>query len=114
MAKEGKKVSKQKPATKSEVFTALAERTELSKKDITVMFDALTQLIKDELVGKKAKGVFVLPGLLKLTVVRKPATKDRPGINPFTKEAITVKGKPASNKVRSRPLKGLNDLVGKG
>ena len=64
------------------------------------MFEALTELIGSEL-GKKGPGLFQIPGLLKLKVVRKPATKAKQGINPFTKEPMTYKAKPGA--MWSRP-----------
>src|SRR5690606_7563753 len=63
-----------KPATKTEIFTALADKTNLSKKDVAAVFDGLSELIQKE-IGKKGPGQFVLPGLLKIQVVHKPATK---------------------------------------
>jgi hypothetical protein len=74
------------------------------------VFDALTNVIKREL-GKKGPGLFTVPGLLKLRLVRKAATKAKPGKNPFTGQAIMIKAKPARNVVRARPLKALSDLV---
>jgi nucleoid DNA-binding protein len=102
--------TKSKAATKAEIFGALSEKTGMGKKDITKVFDALGDLIGREL-GKKGPGQFVLPGLLKLKVVRKPATKAKPGINPFTKQPITIKAKPARNVVKAVPMKALKDLV---
>ena len=67
-------------------------------------------LIAKEL-GKKGPGQFVVPGLLKLKVVRKPATKARPGTNPFTGEPMTIQAKPARNVVRALPLKALKEMV---
>ena len=67
-------------------------------------------LVAKEL-GKKGPGIFVLPGLLKLKVVRKPATKAKQGVNPFTKEPMTIKAKPARNVVRAVALKSLKELV---
>ena len=99
-----------KRLTKSQVISELAEMTELDKKSINRVFDGLTEIIKKQL-GSRGPGEFVIPGLLKLRAVKKPATKDRPGINPFTKEAITIKGKPASKKIRASALKALKDLV---
>jgi nucleoid DNA-binding protein len=99
-----------KPANKGEIYSALAEKTGLSKKQIAGLFDALGDLIGKEL-GKKGPGQFVVPGLLKLKVVRKPATKAKPGINPFTKEPMTIKAKPARNVVRAIPMKALKELV---
>ncbi|MET0591744.1 MAG: HU family DNA-binding protein [Polyangiaceae bacterium] len=99
-----------KRLTKSQVISELSEMTELDKKSINRVFDGLTEIIKKQL-GSRGPGEFVIPGLLKLRAVKKPATKDRPGINPFTKEAITIKGKPASKKIRASALKALKDLV---
>ena len=99
-----------KRLTKSQVVSKLAEMTELDKKSINRMFDGLTEIIKKQL-GSRGPGEFVIPGLLKLRAVKKPATKDRPGINPFTKQPITIKGKPASKKIRASALKALKDLI---
>ena len=111
-----KKVTKKKaPAakkapTKSEVFAAIAESTELSKKDIAAVFDALNGVIKKSL-GARGAGQFTVPGLCKMVVKKKPATKARPGRNPFTGEAIMIKAKPASKTVRIRPLKALKEML---
>jgi nucleoid DNA-binding protein len=99
-----------KPATKGEVYTKLATKTGLSKKQVSTVFESLTELIGTEL-GKKGPGLFVVPGLLKLKVVRKPATKAKTGINPFTKEPMTYKAKPARNVVKALPLKSLKEMV---
>ena len=99
-----------KPANRAEVYTALAETTGLGKKEVTAVFSALGALIAKEL-GKKDPGQFVVPGLLKLKVVRKPATKARPGTNPFTGEPMTIRAKPAHNVVRALPLKALKEMV---
>jgi nucleoid DNA-binding protein len=55
--------------------------------------------------------VFTIPGLCKIVVQRKPATKERQGINPFTGEETTFKAKPARNVIKVRPLKNLKDMV---
>ena len=99
-----------KRLTKSQVVSELAELTELDKKSINRVFDGLTEMIKKQL-GSRGPGEFVIPGLLKLKAVKKPATKDRPGINPFTKEPIVIKAKPASKKIRASALKVLKDLI---
>ena len=52
-----------------------------------------------------------VPGLLKLTVAKKPATKERKGVNPFTGEEMVFKAKPASRRVKILALKGLKDKV---
>ncbi|MCA9241294.1 MAG: HU family DNA-binding protein, partial [Planctomycetales bacterium] len=72
-----------KALTKSQVLTELAESSELSKKEVTAVFDNLAALIAKNL-KKSGPGVFTIPGLCKVKVVRKPATKARKGINPFT------------------------------
>jgi nucleoid DNA-binding protein len=102
--------SKAKAATKAEIYNNLSEKTGLGKKEIAGLFDAMADLIAKEL-GKKGPGQFVIPGLLKLKVVRKPATKAKQGINPFTKEPMTVKAKPARNVVKAVPMKALRELV---
>ncbi|WP_435018862.1 HU family DNA-binding protein [Tundrisphaera sp. TA3] len=99
-----------KAATKVEIFTRLSERTGIPKKDISSVFDAMGEEIAKDL-GKKGPGLFVIPGLLKLKLVRKEATKEKQGINPFTKEPMTVKAKPARNVVKAVPLKALKDIV---
>lgn len=99
-----------KSATKAEIYTAIAETTGLGKKEVTKVFDALSELIAKEL-GKKGPGLFVIPGLLKLKVVRKPATKAKQGVNPFTKEPMTIQAKPARNAVKAVPMKALKELV---
>jgi nucleoid DNA-binding protein len=99
-----------KPATKGEIYTKLAGKTGLSKKQISTVFESLTELIGNEL-GKKGPGMFIVPGLLKLKVVKKPATKAKQGINPFTKQPMMFKAKPARNVVKALPLKPLKEMV---
>lgn len=94
--------------TKSEVLTQISKDTQLSRKQVASVFDSLSGVIKKSLRGN---GLFTLPGLLKLKVVKKPATKAREGINPFTGEKMTFKAKPASKKVRVLPLKSLKAMV---
>ena len=100
-----------KPPTKSEIYTHLADSTGLTKKDVAAVFDSLADLIKKNLRGNAAPGIFTLPGLMKMRVVNKPATKARKGINPFTGEEIIFKAKPASKTVKVAALKGLKDMV---
>ncbi len=94
--------------TKSEILTHISKDTALSRKQISGVFDSLNGVIKKSL---RSSGLFTLPGLLKLKVVKKPATKAREGINPFTGEKMTFKAKPASKKVRAVPLKSLKGMV---
>ena len=74
------------------------------------MFDELTSIINGH-VKKNAAGLFTMPGLMKVKVVRKPATKARKGINPFTGEPTVFKAKPARNVVKVLPLKALKEMV---
>ncbi|HUO07882.1 MAG TPA: HU family DNA-binding protein [Phycisphaerae bacterium] len=99
-----------KAATKSEILTSIATTTELSRKQVASVFDALGDLIGKN-IGKKGPGIFAVPGLMKITVVNKPATKARKGINPFTKEEVMFKAKPARRVVKVRPLKALKDMA---
>jgi nucleoid DNA-binding protein len=100
-----------KSATKGEIHTKISEKTGLSKKEVASVFDALGELITTSLSQKKGPGLFVIPGLLKLKVVNKPATKAKQGINPFTKEPMTFKAKPARKVIKAIPLKALKDTV---
>jgi nucleoid DNA-binding protein len=99
-----------KPSTKSEILNSIATSTELSRKQVASVFDALSGLIEQS-VGKKGPGVFAVPGLMKITVIQKPATKARKGINPFTKEEVMFKAKPARKVIKVRPLKALKDMA---
>ena len=110
MAAKKKAAAPKKPLTKSQILSELAEATDLSKKDVGAVFDALSALIGKN-VGRRGPGVFSVPGLMKIKVVRKPATKARKGINPFTGEETVFKAKPARNVVKVLPLKGLKDMV---
>jgi nucleoid DNA-binding protein len=98
-----------KRLTKAQVITEIAESSELDKKSVVRVFDGLTELIKKEL--RKPNGEFVIPGLIKLRAVKKPATKERPGTNPFTGQPMVIKAKPATKKVRATALKALKDLI---
>ena len=109
MAKK-KAVAPKKPLTKTELLNALAEETELTKKEVASVIEALGTLLGKEL-SKKGPGIMNIPGLMKVKVIRKPATKARKGINPFTKEETVFKAKPAHNVVKILPLKGLKDMV---
>jgi nucleoid DNA-binding protein len=94
--------------TKGEIVNQICKDTELSRKQVAAVFESLNGIIKKSLRGG---GLFTLPGLLKMKVVKKPATKARQGINPFTKEKMMFKAKPASRKVRVLALKSLKGYV---
>ena len=96
--------------SKTQILEAIAESTGLSRKQVGGVLDALTDVIHLH-VKKRSVGEFVLPGLLKISTVHKPAVKARKGINPFTKEEVMFKAKPATTVVKARPLKKLKDMV---
>jgi nucleoid DNA-binding protein len=96
--------------TKSQLIASIAEETELTKKQVTAVFDSLTGIIEGH-IKRNAAGQFTLPGLLKMKVVRKPATKARKGINPFTGEETVFKAKPARNVVKILPLKAAKEMA---
>lgn len=99
-----------KPLNKTEILACLSEATGLTKQQVGGLFDELAKLIGRNL-GEDGPGVFAIPGLLQIRVTRKPATPERKGINPFTKEETVFKAKPAKNVVKLVPLKGLKDMV---
>ena len=116
-----KKVAAKQPSTrkvkavserynKTQILNQIAENTELSKKQVQSVLDELSDIIEGH-VKKRACGEFVLPGLLKITTVKKPATKARKGINPFTGEETVFKAKPASTAIKVRPLKKLKEMA---
>ena len=102
------KKSKEKGMTKAQMVAELASKNDLSKSQVSDIFVSMLQLIESEL---KANRPTMIPGLVKIEVRRKEATKARPGVNPFTGEKITIKAKPAKNVVKVKALKGLKELV---
>ena len=97
--------------TKSQILSALAEDTELSKKEVTAVLDSLASLAHSHL-KKGGSGEFSVPSLgIKLRRVIKPARTARKGTNPFTGEEIMIKAKPATTSVRATALKALKDAV---
>jgi nucleoid DNA-binding protein len=99
-----------KAMTKSDILKSISETTELSRKQVSSVLDALSGLMGKS-VSKKGPGLFALPGLLKVTVIQKPATKARMGINPFTKQEQMFKAKPARRVIKIRALKALKDMA---
>ena len=100
-----------KPATKTETLQNIADATGLTRKDVGAVLDALSTEIKKG-VSKRGPGQFTLPGLCKIVVQRKPATKAATRPNPFKPgEMMEVAAKPARNVVKIRPLKNLKDMV---
>lgn len=98
------------PMTKTQILTEISENTDLSKKQIQLVLDELATIMERH-VTKRGAGTFTLPGLMKVKVVKKPATKARKGINPFTGEETVFKAKPARNVVKVLPLKKLKDMA---
>ena len=99
-----------KPMTKSAIMNEVAGNVGLTKKQVASVLDELGIIIERH-VKKRSPRQFTLPGLLKIEVKRKPKTKARKGINPFTGVPMMFKAKPARNVVKVRPLKKLKDMV---
>jgi len=100
------------PLNKTEIIKTIAEDTDLSKKQVKAVMDSFNSLINAHIKPRSA-GVFKMPGMLKIQVVKKPATKAKKGVpNPFRPgELMDVSAKPASKKVKVLPLKGLKDMA---
>jgi nucleoid DNA-binding protein len=110
LSKPVKVAASSKSRTKGGFMQTIADHVGIHRRDVAGVFHVLGSMIKSDL-SKSGSGVSTVPGLLRITVKRKPATKARPGINPFTKEPITIKAKPARNVVRVRPLRALKEMV---
>jgi nucleoid DNA-binding protein len=95
---------------KTQMLTQISEATELNKKQVQAVLDELSNIIEGH-IKKKGVGEFVFPGLFKVMTIKKPAVKARKGINPFTKEEVMFKAKPASTTVKIRPLKKLKEMA---
>ena len=102
-----------KPPTKSEIYAKIVDDTGLTRKDVAAVFESLNGQIKKNLSGRGAPGMFSIPGLLKLVVVKKPARPAQKGVpNPFRPgELMDISAKPATKVVKARVLKGLKDMV---
>ncbi len=96
--------------TKTQIVNQIAEENEMSKSEVNGVLESLSEIIQLH-INKKSVGEFVLPGLLKIQTVKKPARKARKGINPFTKEEMMFKAKPASITVKVRALKKLKEMA---
>ncbi len=96
--------------TKSQILASIAESTGLTKKQVGSVIDEMDSLIERS-IKKRGIGQFTVPGMMKITTVKKPAKKARKGINPFTGEETMFKAKPASIAVKVRPLKKLKDAA---
>ena len=96
--------------SKSQFVTALAEKSGLNKKQASSALETINAMVAQQL-GKRGPGEILIPGLLKLNIVDKPATRKHEGINPFTREPMTYKAKAARRVIRVRPLKALKDAI---
>ena len=98
------------PASKSELIQKIAEQhpNNMARKDVKGVLESLAAIGYKEL---KKTGAFFVPGFAKFVVIKKPATKQRSGINPFTKEPTIFKAKPARKIIRARPVKAAKDAV---
>jgi len=98
------------PYTKTQTLAEIAENTGLTKRDVANVVEELSNVIERH-IKKRGCGKFTMPGLFKIQTTRKPATKARKGINPFTGEETMFKAKPARTVVKVQPLKALKDMV---
>jgi nucleoid DNA-binding protein len=94
--------------SKSQFINTFAEKTGMNKKQATATLNTLNAMAVEQL---GSSGELVIPGLVKLNVAEKPATQERQGINPFTKQPMTFKAKPARRIVKARPVKALKDAL---
>jgi DNA-binding protein HU-beta len=99
-----------KTMSKSELVQKVVEQhpTEIARKDVKGVIEAVAEIGYKEL---KKTGAFVVPGFAKFVVIKRPATKARKGINPFTKEPTIFKARPARKIIRARPVKAAKDAV---
>ena len=107
MAKNSKKAS---ALSKSALLNAVVEASgeDISRRQVKAVLEAMASIGYKEL---KRNGIFTVPGFAKFRVVKKPATKEREGKNPFTGEPMVFKAKPASKSVRARPIKAIKDAL---
>src|SRR5439155_24745629 len=98
------------PRSEGDICRPIAVHVGIHRGDVAAVVHAMAHMMEADL-SKNGAGVFKVPGLMRITVKRKPATKARMGINPFTKEQVMFKAKPARNVVRVRPLKTLSQMV---
>lgn len=96
--------------SKSEFVAALAKKSGFTHEQAISALDGINAIVAQQL-GKMGPGQVLIPGLLKLSVVDKPASPKHEGVNPFTKEPMTFEAKPAHKVIRARPLKALKDAV---
>jgi len=96
------------PLSKSSLIQTLSDKSEIARKDVKGLLEAIATIGYTEL---KKNGLFVVPGLVRMVVQKKPATKARKGINPFTGEPAVFKAKPARKVIKARPVKAAKDAI---
>jgi DNA-binding protein HU-beta len=96
--------------SKSDLIKKIVEQhsNNMTRKDVKAVLESLATIGYKEL---NKSGAFLVPGFAKFVVIKKPATKERSGINPFTKEPTIFKARPARKIVRARPVKAAKDAV---
>jgi nucleoid DNA-binding protein len=99
-----------KRMSKTEFVAALAEKSGLTRQQAAAALDTMNAMVAHQL-GKQGPGEVLIPGLVKLSVVSKPAIPQHEGINPFTKEPMTYKAKPARKVIKVAALKALKDAI---
>ena len=92
-----------KPRSKGDFYSTIAEHNDMSRKQVAGIFETMSEILAADL-GKNGPGICNVAGLMKVTVVRKPATKARKGINPFTKQEVFI--------ARHRTVKGQRNQLG--
>lgn len=100
-----------KPFSKSQFISEISDRTGVARKAVVEVLDTISHIISAHL-NKQGPEIFSWPGMFKIQVIKKPATKARQGTNPFTGETMMFKAKPASRRVKVRPLKQLKEMAG--
>ena len=107
-----KAVAKKKPLSKTQLIGAISDQTDMTRKEVSTVLDALSLQIEKSL-GRRGPGMFTLPGLIKIEKRKVPARKARKGVpNPFKPgELMDIPAKPASTKIKVRPLKNLKSMV---
>ena len=98
------------PMTKSSMLSSISESTGLTKKQVSSVMDSMSAIINGH-IKKGGAGTCTIPGLMKVKTIRKPATKARKGINPFTGEETVFKAKPARTVVKILPLKAMKEMA---
>lgn len=99
-----------KPFTKSQFIATICDQTGVSRKEVVAVLESIGKIINAH-VQKQGPEIFSWPGMFKIQVVKKPATKARQGVNPFTGETMLFKAKPASRRIKIRPLKQLKTMA---